>query len=32
MGLISFWLLLWIVPSVGVGWIATQKGRSGVAI
>ena len=30
MGLISFWLLLWIVPFVGVGWIATQKGRSGV--
>lgn len=30
MGLISIWLLLWIVPSVGVGWIAGQKGRSGL--
>jgi hypothetical protein len=29
MGLISIGLFFWILPSIGVGWIATQKGRSG---
>ena len=29
MGLISIGFFFWILPSVGVGWIATQKGRSG---